>query len=86
MKPSFEYKPFTPFLEAVMGKLSGGDIAESLQGIVKFFGVMHEWPSFFAHTRDSRSIQQRIVTRLGGVGPASISNCIRSTLLGWRVV
>ncbi len=86
MKPSFEYKPFTPFLEAIIGKLSGGDIAESLEGIVKFFGVMHERPSFFAHARDSRNIQQRIVARLGGVGPASISNRIRSPLLGWRVV
>ena len=58
-----------------------GDIAQRLQRVMQFFGVVHQRPRLFADPRDRVGIEQTVIFRLGWVCPRAIANRIGATLL-----
>ena len=56
-----------------------GDIAQRLQRVMEFFGVVHQRPRLFADPRDRVGIEQTVIFRLGRVRPRTIANRIGAT-------
>ena len=67
-------------------KFGGTDISQAQQGIMQFLGASDTGPGFFPNPGDGTSVQQTVVTRLRGVGPAAIANGVGTAFLERRVI